>query len=73
MERKSWVHTVIARLTGYTRQSARLKRNLTVKNMKNDVLWMLRCMALVRTDVSEEHSASLISVTRFLEQARYHT
>jgi hypothetical protein len=28
---------------------------------------MLRCVVLVRTDVSEEHSASIISVTRIGE------
>jgi hypothetical protein len=28
---------------------------------------MLRCMALVRTDVSEELSASIISVTRICD------
>jgi hypothetical protein len=28
---------------------------------------MLRCVALVRTDVSEERSASIIRVTRFGE------
>jgi hypothetical protein len=30
---------------------------------------ILRCMALVRTDVSEEHSASIIKVTRISELA----
>jgi hypothetical protein len=29
--------------------------------------WMLRCVALVRTDVSEEPSASFITVTRIGE------
>jgi hypothetical protein len=29
--------------------------------------WMLRCVALVRTDVSEELSASIIRVTRLGE------
>jgi hypothetical protein len=32
--------------------------------MKNGAFWMLRRMALVRTDVSEERSASFIRVTR---------
>jgi hypothetical protein len=31
--------------------------------MKNGVFWMLRRMALVSTDVSDEHSASIIRVT----------
>jgi hypothetical protein len=35
--------------------------------MKNDVSGMLRCVALVRTDVSEELSASIIRVTRIGE------
>jgi hypothetical protein len=38
-----------------------------VHHMKNDVFWDLRCVALVRTDVSEELSASFIRVTRILE------
>jgi hypothetical protein len=32
--------------------------------MKNGVVWMLRYVVLVRTDVSEERSASFIRVTR---------
>jgi hypothetical protein len=32
--------------------------------MKNCVFWDVRHVALVRTDVSEEHSASFIRVTR---------
>jgi hypothetical protein len=35
--------------------------------MKNFVFWMLRQVALVRTDVSDELSASIISVTRIGE------
>jgi hypothetical protein len=35
--------------------------------MKNGVFWMLRCVALARTDVSEELSASIIRVTRIGE------
>jgi hypothetical protein len=35
--------------------------------MKNAVCWMLRCVPLVRTDVSEERSASIIGVTRIGE------
>jgi DNA-binding TFAR19-related protein (PDSD5 family) len=35
--------------------------------MKNDVFWELRRVALVRTDVSEKPSASLIRVTRIGE------
>jgi hypothetical protein len=32
--------------------------------LKNAVFWMLRFVDLVRTDVSEERSASIIGVTR---------
>jgi hypothetical protein len=39
----------------------------TAATMKNGVLWMLRCVALVRTDVSEELSASFVRVTRIGE------
>jgi hypothetical protein len=35
--------------------------------MKNDVFWDVRSVALVRTDVSEELSASFIRVTRIGE------
>jgi hypothetical protein len=35
--------------------------------MKNSVFWMLSRAALVRTDVSEEGSSSIIRVTRFGE------
>jgi hypothetical protein len=35
--------------------------------MKNRVFWMLRRVALVRTDVSEELSASFVRVTRIGE------
>jgi hypothetical protein len=35
--------------------------------MKNGVFWMLRSVALVRIDVSEELSASIISETRLGE------
>jgi hypothetical protein len=35
----------------------------TAVTMKNGVLWILRFLALVRTDVSEERSASFIRVT----------
>jgi hypothetical protein len=35
--------------------------------MKNDVFWVLRRVALVRTDVSEEHIASISRVTRISE------
>jgi hypothetical protein len=31
--------------------------------MNNAVFWMLHHVALVRTDISEEHSTSIISVT----------
>jgi hypothetical protein len=39
----------------------------TAVTVKNDVLWMLRRVALVRTDVWEERSASIIRVTRIGE------
>jgi hypothetical protein len=35
--------------------------------MKNSVSRTLRCVALVKTDVSDEHSAFIISVTRIGE------
>jgi hypothetical protein len=35
--------------------------------MKNTVFWKLRCVALVRANVSEEPSASIIRVTRIGE------
>jgi hypothetical protein len=35
--------------------------------MKNAVFWLLRRVALVRTDVSEELSVSIIKVTRIGE------
>jgi hypothetical protein len=35
-----------------------------VVTMKNAIFWMLRHVALVRTDVSEELSTSIIRVTR---------
>jgi hypothetical protein len=35
--------------------------------MKNAVFWDVTCVVLVRTDVSEELSASFISVTRICE------
>jgi hypothetical protein len=35
--------------------------------MKNDIFWMLRPVALVRTDVSQERSVSIIMVTRIGE------
>jgi demethoxyubiquinone hydroxylase (CLK1/Coq7/Cat5 family) len=39
----------------------------TAVTMKSAVLWMLRCVALVRTEVSEKHVASIIRVTRIGE------
>jgi hypothetical protein len=39
----------------------------TAMTMKNGVFWMLSRVALVRTDVSEELSASFIRVTRIGE------
>jgi hypothetical protein len=39
----------------------------TAVTMKNGVFWMLGCVSLVRTDVSEELSASFIRVTRIGE------
>jgi hypothetical protein len=39
----------------------------TVWIMKNAVLWMLRFLALLITDVSEEHIASIIRVTKIGE------
>jgi hypothetical protein len=38
-----------------------------VVTMKNASSGMLRCVALVRTDVSEEHCASIIKMTRISE------
>jgi hypothetical protein len=35
--------------------------------MKNAVFWELSCVTLVRTDVSEERSTSIIRVTRIGE------
>jgi hypothetical protein len=35
--------------------------------MNNGVFWMLRCVALVRADVSEQLSASFIRVTKIGE------
>jgi hypothetical protein len=35
--------------------------------MRNAIFWMLRCAALVRTDVSEERVASIIRVKRLRE------
>jgi hypothetical protein len=35
--------------------------------MKNAVFWDLRCVTLVRTDVSEELNASIIRVKRICE------
>jgi hypothetical protein len=35
--------------------------------LKNGVFWLLRRVALVRTDVSEEHGASFIRVTKIGE------
>jgi hypothetical protein len=40
---------------------------LIIKFLKNAVFGILRRVALVRTDVSEEHSASFIRVTRIGE------
>jgi hypothetical protein len=39
----------------------------TEVTMKNGVFWMLRLVALVTTDVSDEPSASFIRVTRIAE------
>jgi hypothetical protein len=36
-------------------------------DMKNGVLWMLRRVAFVRTDVSEKLSTTIIRVTRICE------
>jgi hypothetical protein len=35
--------------------------------LKNDVSGMLRCVALIRTEVSEEHIASIIKVKRIID------
>jgi hypothetical protein len=48
--------------TRYRHVYIRIKHNL-----KNDVFWKLLRVALVRTDVSEELSASFIRVTRIDE------
>jgi hypothetical protein len=40
---------------------------VNTSSLKNAVLWMLRRVALVRADVSEKISASLIRVTTFGE------
>jgi hypothetical protein len=39
----------------------------TVVTMKNGIFWDVRCVALVRTDVSEELNASIIRETRIGE------
>jgi hypothetical protein len=43
------------------------RRHITAVTMKNAVFGMLRRVSLVRTDVSEECSASIIRVTRIGE------
>jgi hypothetical protein len=39
----------------------------TAVTMKNGVLWELRCVALVRTDVSVEHRATVLRMSRIGE------
>jgi hypothetical protein len=48
-------------------QAEKFSANQQSTTMKNVSSGMLRHVALVRTDVSEEHSASIIKVTRISE------
>jgi hypothetical protein len=61
------------RFIGIYQNTGRIVENVrfevfTAVTMKNDDFWdVIRRVALVRTDISEEHSASFIRVTRIDE------